>query len=264
MSEESKIILNQVVQGESGMSPLVILHGLFGSTSNWRGMARKLAENNQVISLDLRNHGESPWTDSMNYAAMADDVHKTLVASAVQYPVVLGHSMGGKTAMALALESPIQLSALIVADIAPVAYQHDHEEFIDAMEGMDLSRVSRRSEADQQLAETIPETGIRQFLLQNLVRDDDTYRWRINLEVIRRSMPNLLDWNLSGQSDIPCLFIHGGNSHYLSPAGREAARHHFPNAEFVTIPDAGHWLHAEQPAAFLKGIRNFLHRQGAR
>ena len=223
-------------------------------------MARKLARDHQAVSLDLRNHGDSPWAEAMDYAVMARDVHHTLSEAGISYPIVLGHSMGGKTAMALALQDSTPLSALVVADIAPVAYQHDHEEFIDAMESVDLTRVARRSDAEQQLATQIPEAGIRQFLLQNLVRDEAGYRWRINLTVIRRSMSNLLDWPLAGRSEIPCLFIHGGASHYMSSAGRDAARQHFANAEFLTIPNAGHWLHAEQPAAFLEGVSDFLNR----
>jgi pimeloyl-ACP methyl ester carboxylesterase len=208
--------------------------------------------------MDLRNHGDSPWAGEMCYPDMAADVAATLDAAGIRQPVLLGHSMGGKTAMALAQLRLAPLAGLIVADIAPVPYRHDHDEFIQAMERLDLSRVNSRGDADRQMADSVDEPGIRQFLLQNLVRDGETYRWRINIGAIRRNLPRLLDWDLSEPSEIAALFIAGEQSDYVSREGRDAIRRMYPGAVIETMAGAGHWLHAEQPRRFSTLVGDYL------
>lgn len=244
--------------GDPANPPLVILHGLFGSGTNWRSIARAFSGDFHVTCLDLRNHGNSAWTETMDYVSMAEDVAETLDREGIRLPVVLGHSMGGKTAMALAQLGLMPLESLVVADIAPVPYSHDHDEFIAAMESVDLASVTRRVDAEQQLSRDIADPGIRQFLLQNLVRRDGGFHWRINLPAIRRSMPGLLGWSLAAVADTRALFVYGENSRYMTGSGRAAIDHCYTRAEMTPIPDAGHWLHVEQPERFIAAVTAFL------
>ena len=244
--------------GDPANPPLVILHGLFGSGTNWRSIARAFSRDFHVTCLDLRNHGNSAWTETMDYVSMAEDVAETLDREGIRLPIVLGHSMGGKTAMALAQLGLMPLGSLVIADIAPVPYSHDHDEFIAAMESVDLASVTRRVDAEQQLSRDIADPGIRQFLLQNLVRRDGDFHWRINLPAIRRSMPALLGWNLAAVTDTRTLFVYGENSSYMTGSGRAAIDRCYTRAETTPIPDAGHWLHVEQPERFIAAVTAFL------
>ena len=244
--------------GDPANPPLVILHGLFGSGTNWRSIARAFSGDFHVTCLDLRNHGNSAWTESMDYVSMAEDVAETLDREGIRLPVVLGHSMGGKTAMALAQLDLVPLESLVIADIAPVPYPHDHDEFIAAMESVDLASVTRRVDAEQQLSRDIADPGIRQFLLQNLVRRDGRYLWRINLPAIRRSQPALLGWNLAAKTATRTLFVYGENSRYMTSSGRAAIDRCYTRAETIPIPGAGHWLHVEQPERFIAAVTAFL------
>ena len=240
--------------------PLVILHGLFGSGRNWQGIARRLS-GWRVIVADARNHGASPWADDMDYAAMADDVFALIDALGLDRPVLLGHSMGGKTAMTAALMRPGSIRALIAADIAPVAYVHSHLSLVRAMQAVDLTQVRRRADADAALSEAAPEPAMRDFLLQNLVFDGGTARWRINLEALAANMAALTGWSLprgAGVYDGPSLFVHGGKSSYVTAAHRGDIRRLFPNASIVTIDGAGHWIHADRPGEFLGAVERFL------
>lgn len=243
--------------------PLVILHGLFGSARNWHSIAQGLGERWHVFALDLRNHGASDWSDDASYPALAADLEAFLDAHAPAGAAVVGHSMGGKAAMALALTHPDKVRALAVLDMAPVEYAHGggHLEFIEAMRALDMSSIRRRTDADSALAVSVADPGIRQFLLQNLVSDAGAFSWRINLEVLTQAMPeimgfpaSLLERHYSG----PSLFLHGGASDYVLPKHHEVIRRLFPAAEIRGVPGAAHWLHAEQPQTVRELLEAFL------
>lgn len=241
--------------------PLLILHGLFGSGRNWTSIAKKLAESRKVLTVDLRNHGESPWHDEMTYAAMADDVLRLIEQEQLEKPVVLGHSMGGKAAMVAALSNPDAIGELIVADIAPVAYGHSHDSYVDAMRAIDLTSIQRRGDADAALEDAVPEAGIRGFLLHNLVLGNEGARWRPNLEAIADNMPALTDFPIPPASDVfsgPSMFVVGAKSDYVQPEHHATIRQYFPAASILMIADAGHWLHAEKPSQFIDTVASFL------
>lgn len=246
--------LNSVIHGEPGdRSRLLIVHGLFGSARNWGVIAKRLSDTRRVQAVDMRNHGQSEWADSHSYADLAADL-----AEEISEPVdVLGHSMGGKAAMVLALAHPEKVRRLIVADIAPVAYGHSQQSYIDAMREIDLKAVETRGQADQALSGFVPEDGVRAFLLQSL--DVKGKRWRLNLDVLSRTMDEIVGFpEVSGSFDGPTLFLTGGDSDYVRPEHRERIRALFPAARFARIPGAGHWLHAEKPRAFEESVRVFL------
>ncbi|MFB4203285.1 Esterase YbfF [wastewater metagenome] len=252
------IELHREVSGEG--APLVLLHGLYGSGANWRRYARRWSRDHRVIVPDLRNHGRSPHSGRMDYPAMAADVARMLEAETEGPAVVLGHSMGGKVAMALALTRPALVRGLIVADIAPVAYaDNDHDAIIAAMQAVELADVGSRSDADRQLAARIDSQAIRQFLLTNLERADGGWDWRLPLAILRRALPDILGWPaLDGRWDGPALFVHGGRSPYVDDDGRRAIAGYFPNHEVETLPEAGHWLHVEAPEAFTGAVEGYL------
>lgn len=241
--------------------PLVCLHGLFGSGRNWVGIASALEDRFEVILPDLRNHGASPWSDEMTYAAMADDLAALLDRLGLARVRLLGHSMGGKAAMALALTAPERLSHLVVADIAPVAYPPALETYIEAMRAVDLARVDRRDQADAALAPAVPEPGIRSFLLQNLERREGRFAWRLNLEALARAMPAIRgfpDLSTAEPFQAPCCFIRGARSDYVRDEHLPLIRALFPTATLRTVEGAGHWVHAEQPQGFLAALRPCL------
>lgn len=241
--------------------PLIILHGLFGSARNWGGVARRLAERWRVHAIDLRNHGASPWGDSMRYEDLAEDVRAYVHDHALAPSHVIGHSMGGKAAMLLALQTPALIDRLIIVDIAPVTYSHTHLPLIEAMRSVDLKRLTRRSDVDEALRDRIPDDGLRLFLLQNLMAEDGRLAWRINLDAIAAHMADLLafpDLPADAIFDRPALFVAGALSDYVDARQRPAVLRRFPAARFAAIPDAGHWVHAEQPAAFLGLVEEFL------
>ena len=251
--------LEAVEYGEG--PPLAILHGLFGSGRNWAGVAQRLAAHHRVIALDLRNHGASPWADTMDYAEMAEDVRATLHASGHRRFAVLGHSLGGKIAMVLALAHGAEVARLVVVDIAPTAYRPCHLGYVRAMRTLDLGAIKRRAEADARLAPAVGDAAERGFLLQNLVLDGGEARWRLNLEAIERAMPRLAGFPALPPGAAypgPALFVAGGRSDYLRPEHEPEIRRLFPNARIARIADAGHWLHVEQPQAFLDIVKPFL------
>ena len=245
--------------------PLLVVHGLFGSSVNWRAIARALSDRYRVLVPDLRNHGRSPWQHGMDYFLLAEDLAAFIDRRDLGSPIVLGHSMGGKAAMVLALTDPARVKSLIAVDIAPVGYAHSHLPFIEAMQRIDPGGIRSRKEAGERLREAIPDARIRGFLLQNLERRDHGFRWRINLEALARNMEALTGFpDLRPRRwDGPALFIHGALSDYLRPEHRESVLAYFPNARFEEISDAGHWLHAERPGAFLEAVTRFLEEEGS-
>ncbi len=243
--------------------PLVIAHGLFGSGRNWTGFAKAVSSERRAIAVDMRNHGASSWDDRMDYPAMAEDLVSSIEDVAGGNAALLGHSMGGKAAMAAALTRPDAVSALIVVDIAPVIYRQSHAAFIDAMLALDLATIERRGDADAALAPDIPDIGVRQFLLQNLELGAGGARWRLNLEVLRARMGDLMDFPFDPETyryEGDALFIGGSRSEYLTPDSFDAVRTFFPAAEIEIIDGAGHWVHAEKPEEFYALAAGFLAR----
>jgi pimeloyl-ACP methyl ester carboxylesterase len=214
-----------------------------------------------VIALDLRNHGASPWAETMDYGEMAEDVRATLNAMGHRRYALLGHSMGGKVAMMAALSDGDAVERLVVVDIAPVGYKPRHLAYVRAMRALDLGAIKRRAEADARLAPAVGDAAERGFLLQNLVLEAGGARWRLNLPVIERSMSELVGFPAlppAASYRGPALFVAGGRSDYLRPEHEPEIRRLFPNARIARIPDAGHWLHAEQPQALLDIVEPFL------
>jgi esterase len=237
---------------------LLIVHGLFGSARNWGVIARRMARDRDVLSVDLRNHGESPHLPSHSYDDMANDLAQVIEAHG--FPVdVVGHSMGGKAAMVLALTRPTLVNRLIVADIAPVAYSHDQSKHITAMRALDLSGLSSRGEADRRLSATLADPSLRAFFLQSLDLKTHPPRWRLNLEVLEAEMSKIVGWpGTQSRFEGLSLFLSGAESDYVKPAYRETIKALFPNAHFAKIPGAGHWLHADKPREFEETMRVFL------
>ncbi|MGO4913870.1 alpha/beta fold hydrolase [Pseudogemmobacter sp. W21_MBD1_M6] len=252
-------MLNTLVTGPAtSRPPLLIVHGLFGSARNWGVIAKRLSDVRQVLTVDMRNHGESKWTATHSYADLAEDLAKVIAAHGGKADV-LGHSMGGKAAMTLALTHPEVVNTLIVADIAPVAYSHSQVQFIDAMRGLDLNGLTARSQADARLAQVVDDAGIRAFLLQSLDLKPDPARWRLNLDTLEAEMGKIVGWEpVGGQFTGPALFLSGANSDYVKPEYRAGVKSLFPAARFAKIPGAGHWLHAEKPREFEAAIAAFL------
>ncbi|SDY60756.1 Pimeloyl-ACP methyl ester carboxylesterase [Jannaschia faecimaris] len=247
-------MLNTIRHGApSDRPPLLIAHGLFGSARNWGVIAKRLSVDREVVAVDMRNHGDSPWFEAQTYPEMAVDLAQVI---GDQPHDVLGHSMGGKAAMVLTLMQPQQVNRLIVADIAPVAYSHTQAHLIAAMRGVDLSKVTRRSEAAEQLGQ-VPDDGTRSFLLQSL--DVKAGRWMLNLDVLEADMAAIIDFpDIAGPVDVPAFFLSGGASDYVRPEHRAPIKALFPQARFAKIPDAHHWLHAEKPREFEAACRAFL------
>jgi len=235
---------------------LLIVHGLYGSGRNWGVIAKRLSDVAHVITPDLRNHGLSPRTKTHSYPEMAEDLAELIAR--IGGPVdVVGHSMGGKAAMTLALRRPELIRRLIVADIAPVSYSHSQIQYITAMRAVDMAHVSRRSDAEEQLARLGVEPALCSFFTQSL--DVPKKSWRLNLDTLAAEMPKILSFpDLDGQFDKPTLFLSGAQSSYVQPAQRPAIKALFPNAHFAKIPGAGHWLHSEKPREFEASVRAFF------
>ena len=245
--------------GKQG-APIVILHGLLGSGRNWTSIAKRLAARHKVVTLDLRNHGGSPWADEMSYALMAADVRAYIEQAALGPTTVIGHSMGGKTAMRLALDAPSLVERLVVVDIAPVDYDHSTGEYVEALRALDLDGVGSRSLLDQRLADKVSEPAIRAFLLQNLVRQDQGFAWRAHLVGLSKAMPSLMAFPTDDHDYYrgPALFLSGANSNYMTASEKPAIERLFQQVDHRIIADAGHWVHAEQPTAFLAHLQHFL------
>ncbi len=240
--------------------PLVILHGLFGCKDNWRYLARQLAHHFQVFTLDQRNHGDSPHVDTFSYQAMADDLLAFLNIQKLDQVHLLGHSMGGKTAMQFAACYPQRLNKLIIEDISPIAYAPHHLELFAALTRLPVTQLTSRGEADRLLKEVVPDLPVRQFLLKNLHRrPDGGFAWRFNLPVLEKHYSHLISTlDITLPIKVPTLFLRGSRSNYLSPDLPMEITRIFKEVKLKSIEDTGHWVHAEQPKAFLQAINAFL------
>lgn len=240
--------------------PLIILHGLFGTLDNWQTLGKRWAENYTVFLVDQRNHGRSPHLPAHNYAAMAEDLHAFMEANWVYETHLLGHSMGGKTAMQFALTYPDMVDKLVIVDIAPKSYSGGHETIVEALNSLNLSDLEGRSQADAFLSENIDDFGVRQFLLKNLTRNKaGGYRWKMNLPILTNDYEEILQ-NIDGTEtfDGPSLFIRGEKSDYIGAEELPLLQSYFPAAQLSTIKGAGHWVHAEQPDALFTVVADFL------
>lgn len=246
--------------GPADRPPLALLHGLFGASANWRGVAKRLCEDRRILVMDMRNHGRSFHARTMTYPQMAQDILDTLAAQGIERADLLGHSMGGKAAMVAALEQPERVGHLVVVDIAPVIYTHTHMPLIEAMMKLHVERLQSRAEAEEMLAGDIEDRTVRQFLLQNLEKAQDGYRWRLNLDALKYGMEELVDFpDLDGRTfDGPTLFLYGADSDYVQAEQRPRIERYFPKAEYAAVENAGHWVHADQPGSLIRQVAAFL------
>jgi esterase len=254
---EDRMILSAKQAGDG--PPIVLLHGLFGAARNFGAVQRALAPRFRVVALDMRNHGNSPHDPDMRYPTQAEDVRETLRVLGIENAAVIGHSMGGKAAMAMALRWPEEVGRLLVSDIAPVIYQHGNDAIAEAMAAIELTPSLTRQDADRALAPAVPRADVRAFLLQNLSLGAAP-QWRIGLTEIAAAIPDLEGWiDLPGTYQRPSVFVTGSNSNYVLPEHRPVIRARFPAARFVAVKNAGHWVHADNPGGFLSVLEAFLH-----
>ena len=242
-----------------GVPFIVILHGLFGSSDNWLSIAKVLSAMGKVYSVDQRNHGQSPHDAVFDYPAMVKDIKDFLEMHHIEKPIIIGHSMGGKVAMQFAVDHPEMLEKLIVVDISPKSYPIHHEEILEGLELLPITTLKSRKEADDLLTKHVPNVDTRQFLLKNIGRNSGGFFWKIHLPVIRNNIDKIghgLQENTFFEK--PTLFIHGRNSDYIQDGDRALIYRHFPKAKLKSIDHAGHWVHAEQPAEFLKIVSDFI------
>ncbi len=247
--------------GDKSSEPLLLIHGFFASSRNWRQIAKRLADDFHVYVLDMRNHGLSPHHPEMNYPIMADDLKAFMDQQGLKSANILGHSMGGKVAMWFALNNPERTKNLIVADISPVNYHHSFDHTIQALKDLPLEKVSNRKQADDYLSSQIEEQSYRLFLLQNLQLIDGKYSWRVDLDIFYQTADNIVGFPALGSlkpHEKEVLFIMGGNSHYTN---RDAIALYFPKAKISILEGANHWLHVEDPDGFVSNVIEFLKKQ---
>jgi len=238
--------------------PLLVIHGLFGSADNWRSMIKYFSKQNQVISIDLRNHGRSPHSDSQSLIDMAEDIYELCQDLSLNNVIILGHSLGGKVAMQFAELYEKYVEKLIIVDIAPREYKGKHTPLMDAMMALDFSELNSRKQVDEALAVSIADQQVRQFLLMNLSLDSEQLKWRINLPALKANYKAFMKAVLTESNlDITSLFIYGEHSDYVTAQDRDEIKQIFPYAEFAAVP-AGHWVHAERPQQFKKIVEEFL------
>jgi pimeloyl-ACP methyl ester carboxylesterase len=253
------VVLHSNIIGKG--TPLIILHGFLGMSDNWKTLGNLYAQNGFEVHLtDQRNHGKSFWSPDFNYDLMADDLSKYISAHKLSGISLLGHSMGGKTAMQFACKQPEVVRKLLVADIAPKFYPPHHQDILNALTALPLERIASRSEADAILSQRIADQGTRQFLLKNLYWiDKGRLGFRCNLEVLKNKMEEIGE-NIGSTDSFhgPVLFLRGDRSEYITPADSDVIKRHFPNAEIASIDNAGHWLHAENPGQFFEKSMIFL------
>lgn len=251
--------LNYKEFGE-GNQPLIIIHGLFGSLDNWLTIGKAFAKTHKIFLIDQRNHGKSPHDEEFCYQAMVADLKEFIEDQHLEKVSILGHSMGGKTAMLFAVLHPELLEKLIIVDIGPKYYAPHHQTIIKALTSFDLATLKSRGEADKIMAQTITDVSIRQFLLKNLGRNEaKQFEWKINLPVIVKHINNVGE-GLADEANFggSTMFIRGDRSDYILDEDMDAIQQKFPNAQLVTIQGAGHWVHAEQPEALYNAVTNFL------
>lgn len=238
--------------------PLILLHGLFGSGNNWGTVAKDFSQYFQVISVDLRNHGNSPHSDKQDYTMMAEDIAELCDALNLNTVHLLGHSLGGKVAMQFATQFPQRVDKLVIVDMAIRAYADVHTHLMDAMMAVDLSAIRSRNEVDLALSGRINQAAVRQFLLMNLVKSGEQFAWRINLAALKANYPAMQQAVCElALYDKSCLFIRGEHSDYVNDDDIDHIKAHFTQAQFPSLP-TGHWVHAEQPQAFIALVERFL------
>jgi pimeloyl-ACP methyl ester carboxylesterase len=251
-------LLHATISGKG--EPLIILHGFLGMSDNWKSLAVKFSNQYQVHLIDQRNHGRSFHAEEFSYEDMVEDLHNYLVRHDLHRVNILGHSMGGKTAMLFAVEYPDLVNKLVVADIAPKFYPPHHQYILDALSAVDFSMVKSRNEIDEVLKRHISEIGIRQFLLKNVYRKEkDQFAYRFNLEVLKEQIHEI-GVALPPRTifEKPVLFLKGANSGYITNDDEALIRAHFPDSQIITIKNASHWLHSENPIDFYNNVVKFL------
>lgn len=250
-----KLFFRELGQGQ----PLIILHGLFGSSDNWHSLSKVFAEKFKVYVVDQRNHGQSPHGNEHDYATLTNDLNEFIDEHHIIDPIVLGHSMGGKTAMNFAVRYPKKLSKLIIVDIVPKQYPVHHDSILEGLNAIRLNQLASRGEADQILGQYVPEAAVRQFLLKNLSRDDNQqFEWRINIPVLEKHIDDMGDsLAFDGKFDGPTLFILGKQSNYFKQGDEKIITSYFPTAKIEKL-DTGHWVQAEKPQEFAKAVFDFL------
>lgn len=251
-----KLEFKQLGQG----LPMIILHGIFGSGENWLTVSKQLAEANSIYLVDQRNHGCSFHSEEFSYEYLVEDLARFMDEQGLPEAIIMGHSMGGKVAMNFAIKYPQRVLALIVVDIAPKQYPIHHSQILEGLNSIDLANLKNRNHADELLARYVPEADTRAFLLKNLYRNDGGgYGWRLNLASIAANIGNVGQaLEDAVQADLPTLFIRGAKSRYILPEDEDEIRYHFPKASIETIENAGHWVQAEQPEAFIAVVQQFL------
>jgi esterase len=250
--------LHYKIFGDRG-PPLLILHGLFGSLENWASQAKAFSRRFVVVAVDLRNHGRSPHVADMGYDLMADDILRLLLHLGIDKAHLIGHSMGGKTAMQFALNHAAHVDKLIVVDIAPKRYPRHHDKILDALMRIDLDKLQSRNEADAQIESAVPEPAIRSFLLKNLQRGERGFIWKINLPVLRDDYDKIAAAVHAKQPFLgETLLIKGGNSEYVLTGDEAEITRFFPNVRAVSIQNTGHWPHVEKATVFGKIAGDFL------
>ncbi|MDI9859098.1 alpha/beta fold hydrolase [Flectobacillus roseus] len=247
--------------GETGQA-IIILHGIFGSSDNWLTIGKVLADTYQVYMVDQRNHGQSPKSDEFNYEVMSADLKEFIDDHQIENPVIIGHSMGGKTVMQFALNYPDSFSKMMVVDIAPKFYPVHHHMILQGLAAVDLPNLSSRTEANEILKRFEEKEGVRQFLIKNLWRNpekDNQFDWRINVPVISKNI-DVVGHELDNEHvvDQPVLFVRGSESHYIQPEDERRIWEIFPNYELVTVEGAGHWVQADNPQEFIRITREFV------
>lgn len=245
--------------GEKG-SPIVILHGIFGTSDNWVGIAKILSENHQVFLLDLRNHGHSPWSDQFDYQVMSEDLLEFIQDHSLDKPLLIGHSLGGKVVMQFELNHPNISSKIVIVDIAPKFYPVHHSLILEGLNSLDVANLESRQAANEHMKRFEESEGVRLFLLKNLHRNaENGFEWKINLKVITKNIDVVgLELWLNQPSETKAIFIKGADSHYIQPEDQQLISEIFPNFELFEIPHAGHWVQADQPVAFMKVLNTLL------
>lgn len=250
-----KLFFREYGQGK----PMIILHGLFGSSDNWLTQAKLFSPSYKIYTVDQRNHGQSPHDDTFDYLSMVSDLAEFMQDHYIVDPIVVGHSMGGKTAMNFALKHPDKVDRLIVVDISPKAYNLEHYTIVEGLLAIPINMIKSRNEADEVLARYVPEPDVRQFLLKNLQRKSDGgFSWKINLKVISEKLANVgLDLQVKGTFEKPTLFIRGARSKYVPDSDWDRISQIFPMAKLETM-ETGHWVQAEKPQEFVDVVTRWL------